>query len=164
MVRRFCEVVGVPVDVAAMARAAESIAGVRDFKAFQGNAKRRAPKPGDPPRSTVRTVAAIVVREDGPFIAIDAFGRGFLYNMVRAIAGTLLEVGTRRRAAEAIEGVIASMDRRRAGITAPARGLCLVEVYYRTGEMESAIAGLRSARGGPGGGDGISDQILKWLI
>jgi tRNA pseudouridine38-40 synthase len=139
MIRRFCEPVRAPLDIERMRKAASLIRGMRDFRAFEGNAKRRAPLPGEAPRSTVRTVLAVTVRESGPFIFIDAFGRGFLYGMVRTIAGTLHEVGQGKRPPEEIEGVLDSLDRRRAGFTAAARGLCLVSVYYRGGELDEAV-------------------------
>jgi tRNA pseudouridine38-40 synthase len=136
LVRRFAAQVAGELDLEAMRRAARSLRGVRDFRAFEGSAKRSPPAPGAPPRSTVRTVAAVVVRESGPLVFVDAFGRGFLYGMVRTIAGTLLEVGRGRRSAGELESVLGSLDRRRAGVTAPAHGLCLLSVYYREGELE----------------------------
>jgi tRNA pseudouridine38-40 synthase len=57
-------------------------------------------------------------------------GDGFLYNMVRAIVGTLIDIGRGKRPPEDMEGILASRDRRQAGPTAPARGLCLVSVRY----------------------------------
>jgi tRNA pseudouridine38-40 synthase len=139
MIRRYCEVIRIPLDLERMRRAAALIRGMRDYKALEGNAKRRAPAPGEAPRSTVRTVLAVTVQESGPFIFIDAFGRGFLYGMVRTIAGTLHEVGEGKRRPEEIEEVLDSLDRRRAGFTAAARGLCLISVYYQGGALEEAI-------------------------
>ena len=73
---------------------------------------------------------------------ITVSGSGFLYNMVRTMAGTLLDVGSGRRAPEEVDEIIASRDRRRAGPTAPARGLYLLRVFY----PESLF---RSCGGGP---------------
>src|SRR5262245_19287877 len=67
MARRFTEMVTGPLDIEAMGRAAGALAGVHDFRAFEGQSKRRPPAPGEPPRSTVRTVAAVAVREVGPY-------------------------------------------------------------------------------------------------
>jgi len=107
----------------------------------------------------------VVVREDGPFLLIDAFGRGFLYGMVRAIAGTLLEVGLGKRDPGSMEEMLGSLDRNRAGFTAPARGLCLISVYYRNGEMEAALeTALVEGQGGSGrgGSDALPEaRVLK---
>jgi len=145
LARRFATEVPYDLDLEAMRRGAAFLCGMRDFRAFESYSKRKPPRPGDPPRSTVRTVLAVVVREIGPFILIDAFGRGFLYAMVRTIAGTLLEVGKGARAAETLEAVLDSRDRRRAGFTAPAAGLSLVQVYYAEEALKAAI---RAAAGG----------------
>ena len=139
MVRHFCEVIPEALDVAAMKAGAVHIRGLRDYKALQGNAKRRSPKPGEEPRSTVRTVTAVLVRESGPFILIDAFGLGFLYGMVRTIAGTLLEMAKGKRDPASMEEMLDSQDRQRAGFTAAAQGLCLLEVYYEEGALEAAV-------------------------
>jgi hypothetical protein len=66
----------------------------------------------------------------GVDIAIDVAGDGFLYNMVRIITGTLVEVGAGKLPADSISGIIGGCDRRKAGHTAPPQGLYLVEVYY----------------------------------
>ena len=58
-------------------------------------------------------------------------GDGFLYHMVRILAGTLIEVGLHRREPEEMERILASLDREQAGFTAPAQGLCLVSVEYK---------------------------------
>ena len=63
-------------------------------------------------------------------ITIRVTGDGFLYNMVRIMVGTLLEIGLHRRPADDIPAILASRSREQAGETAPARGLCLKEVYY----------------------------------
>ena len=139
LARRYTARVPGPLDIVAMSRAAGSLAGVHDFRSFEGRSKRSPPAPGEPPRSTVRTVIGVAVRETGPFVTIDAFGRGFLYGMVRAIAGTLLEVGAGKRTPASVESVLASRDRRAAGFTAPARGLCLLAVYYQDQALEAAF-------------------------
>ena len=68
--------------------------------------------------------------KDKSDIIIEISGNGFLYNMVRIIAGTLTEVGLGRKSSDDISGIIAEGNRSRAGHTAPAQGLYLVEVYY----------------------------------
>lgn len=113
-------------DVAAMQAAARFLVGRHDFAAFQTTGSDRL--------STVRTVTELVVegRDDPPYQWIQIFisADGFLYNMVRCIAGTLAEVGKGKRSPEWCQAVLASRDRTRSGATAPAHGLCLVRVDY----------------------------------
>lgn len=110
-------------DLGAMRRAAEAFVGTHDFASFQ--AARSAA------RSTVRTVTRCEVegRARGE-VQLWVEGDGFLRQMVRILAGTLIEVGRGRRAADSMAAVLAARDRRRAGPTAPARGLTLVRVSY----------------------------------
>ena len=110
-----------PLDVEAMRAAAKHFIGERDFAAFQS-------KPNG--KRSVRTVTRLDVTADGPHIDIIISANGFLYNMVRAIVGTLLEVGLGKRAPESIPALIDSLDRSAAGPTAPPQGLCLIEVNY----------------------------------
>lgn len=122
-----------PLDVKAMAEAAGYFAGEHDFAGFCS-----AQAEVD---STVRTITDMRVvaddeswtvgdREYHGLIDIYVSGNGFLYNMVRIIAGTLIDVGTGRTKACDIPDIIASRDRLRAGDTAPARGLTLMGYYY----------------------------------
>ena len=115
-----------------MAEAAKRIEGTHDFACFQSAG-------GTPRETTVRTVFAIDVREftredpaggGHPEIEIAVTGDGFLYNMVRIIAGTLAEAGCGKLAPKEIDSIIASKDRSRAGATAPPQGLYLKEVFY----------------------------------
>ncbi|HEY7119158.1 MAG TPA: tRNA pseudouridine(38-40) synthase TruA [Tepidisphaeraceae bacterium] len=104
-------------DVAAMAAAAEHLVGEHDFASFA--------RPGHGRENTVRRVLACKVSQRGPRILIGVEGTGFLWNMVRIIAGTLVEVGLgRRNAAEMVE-ILAARDRQAAGGTAPPHGLYL---------------------------------------
>ena len=113
-------------DEQSMQRSAQALVGTHDFSSFQAS--------GAPRASSVRTVVELVVRrvEDEPssriFIEIEA--DGFLYKMVRNIVGSLLEVGQGRRPEDWPGQVLAARDRRRAGRTAPARGLFLLRVDY----------------------------------
>lgn len=109
-------------DVAAMRRAAERLTGTHDFRAFCANKRYK--------KSTVRTVTAIEIEVEGNDMSITFRGDGFLYNMVRILTGTLLEVGLGERSAEEMPDILDSLDRTRAGKTAPAQGLTLVEVEY----------------------------------
>ena len=70
------------------------------------------------------------MRQEGRHIYIDVYGNGFLYNMVRIIAGTLIAVGKGKIPPEAMGNILAAKDRTLAGATAPARGLCMCEVFY----------------------------------
>lgn len=109
-------------DVEKMQEAAEYFVGEHDFKSFcQVNAQ---------VKSTVRTVTEVQVYEEGPEVIIRVTGNGFLYNMVRIMAGTLLEVGQGKRSPEEIPDMIAAKNREAAGPTAPAHGLMLVKYEF----------------------------------
>ncbi len=137
--RRFAHHVWSPLDVDAMRRAAEKIVGEHDFAAFA--------KAGHGRESTVRRVFGCSVYEESSRTAeqqssrlsverwsrrlrIEVSGNGFLYNMVRIIAGTLVEVGRGRLTPDDVSAAIESQDRRRAGPTLPPHGLCLAWVRY----------------------------------
>ncbi|GEK30758.1 tRNA pseudouridine synthase A [Kurthia zopfii] len=113
---------GVKPDVSAMKEAAQYILGTHDFSAFC------AANTGV--KDKVRTVEAIEFEWHGEELHMTVEGNGFLYNMVRIIAGTLWEVGTGKRISTELEGIVASMDRSKAGKTASAQGLYLEKVYY----------------------------------
>ena len=81
-------------------------------------------------KSTVRIVDRIEIRRQGDYLTLTYHGTGFLQYMVRILTGTLLEVGLGKRDPESIPDLIEAKDRRLAGFTAPARGLCLMEVDY----------------------------------
>ena len=129
-----------PLDLGAMRAAAAAMRGRRDFSAF-ANA-------GSPRGSNVRDLSAvhIVARRGGLGIVVRA--NGFLYNMVRTIAGTLLEVGRGKLAPEDIEPILASGERARAGPTAPPGGLYLLSVQYRG--LGCFPGRARGPRGAPG--------------
>ena len=116
-----------PLDLKAMQQACGYIVGEKDFACFQSAG-------GTPRESTVRTVSSLTIErspEDPSEIELRIEGNGFLYNMVRIITGTLVEVGLGKRRPEDLEEMIESRDRSRAGIIAPAGGLWLDEVFYR---------------------------------
>jgi len=115
------------IDLEAVRQAARPLMGEHDFSCFRAA--------GSDARTSLRRVMAIAVEgEAGGEIAIVLVGSGFLRRMVRNIAGTLIEVGLGRRAADSIEGLLASRDRQLAGPTAPARGLTLEAVAYDEAE------------------------------
>lgn len=109
-------------DMAAMERAAADLLGTHDFLAFCSNKHFK--------KSPVRTVTALRIERVGEEIRFTVTGDGFLYNMVRILVGTLLEIGQHRRPPDCIPAILAGRRRENAGETAPARGLCLMEVYY----------------------------------
>ncbi len=111
-----------PMDAGAMRQAAEYFTGTHDFVAFSAA--------GSSVKTTVRTISEATIERDGELIEFSVVGDGFLYNMVRILAGTLVEVGVGRLKPDAVPAIIAGLDRRKAGRTAPAHGLYLVEVYY----------------------------------
>ena len=111
-----------PVDVDAMQKAAEYLVGEHDFKSFCGNPKMK--------KSTVRVVDKIEIKRSKGYIYFTIHGTGFLQNMVRILVGTLLEVGAGRMQPEDVPGILEAKDRKVAGPTAPAKGLCLVKVDY----------------------------------
>ncbi len=106
-----------------MRKAAGFIVGTHDFKCFQASG-------GEEKETTVRTVHHLKLEQEGPEITLAIAGDGFLYNMVRIITGTLIEVGLGKRTPESVKDIIESRDRAIAGFTAPARGLYLNEVYF----------------------------------
>ena len=112
-----------PLDVAAMAEAARSVEGRHDFAAFQTVGGAAGP--------TVRVVTlSTVASHDDGLVTYEVEGDGFLRHMVRAIVGTLVDVGRGRHSPEWVRDLIASRDRSQAGRTAPAHGLFLVCVGY----------------------------------
>lgn len=111
-----------PLDLEAMRAAAVQFLGTHDFKTFCANKKMK--------KSTVRTITSIEIKEMDGIVSIRYTGNGFLYNMVRILTGTLIEVGRGKRKPAEMGDVIGAKDRGAAGFTAPAQGLFLVEVDY----------------------------------
>lgn len=109
-------------NVERMIEAAKYFEGEHDFKGFKAS--------GTSSKSSVRTIYKAEVIKDGDRISIELTGNGFLYNMVRIISGTLLDVGLEKIKPEDIPGIIEAKDRKLAGRTLPAHGLYLVEVTY----------------------------------
>ena len=100
--------VPIPLDVDAMRQALPTLLGTHDFAAYQAS--------GGTAKTTIRTIRIS--------------GSGFLYNMVRIIAGTLIEIGLHRRSADAFTEAFRTLDRLSLGVTAPPHGLELTKVYY----------------------------------
>ncbi|MBM3255038.1 MAG: tRNA pseudouridine(38-40) synthase TruA [Candidatus Omnitrophica bacterium] len=124
-----------PLDIKLMRKAAAALVGRHDFKAFSASATKA--------KTTVRTIKKInikripynplglsVKRRERPLIVIDIESEGFLYNMVRNIVGTLIDIGRKRIPAHDIKRILHSKDRGLAGPTAPAQGLFLIKINY----------------------------------
>lgn len=109
-------------DLEKMKKAAELLEGEHDFKSFCSVNSQA--------ETTVRTIHRIEVEKEGPEIVIRVSGNGFLYNMVRILAGTLMEVGCGRRTPESMAEILEAKDRSAAGPTAPAKGLTLVSYQF----------------------------------
>lgn len=112
----------VPLDVERMQRAADVLVGEHDFKSFCSV--------NTVAETTIRTIYDLNVEKQGEFIIIRVTGSGFLYNMVRILAGTLMEVGRGNLEPEDMDEILKARDRTKAGPTAPACGLTLVQYQY----------------------------------
>lgn len=110
-------------EISLMREAAEYIKGTHDFACFQAAG-------GAPRETTVRTVFSLDISQDETDTEIFITGDGFLYNMVRIIAGTLYEAGTGKRKPLSVKEAIEAKDRSMAGLTAPPQGLYLAKVYF----------------------------------
>jgi len=109
-------------DIEKMEEAIKYFEGEHDFKGFRAS--------GTSSKSSVRTIYKAEVKQEGEKITIELTGNGFMYNMVRIISGTIVDVGLGKIGANEIPKIIEAKDRSKAGKTLPAHGLYLVEVYY----------------------------------
>jgi tRNA pseudouridine38-40 synthase len=109
---------------AAMRKAAKSLIGKHDFRSFTSVS---ALKKGS---SCVRKVMRFQIKQQGHLILLRVEADGFLYHMIRNMAGTLLEVGRGKRKAAEVAAILKAKDRRLAGMTAPAQGLTLIKARY----------------------------------
>ena len=114
--------VPLPLDLAPMQEAAKQLLGTHDFAAFQAA--------GGTAKTTVRTITKAELVQFGDEIILTVEGDAFLYNMVRIIAGTLIEIGLGRRTVNAFSEAYETLDRLSLGVTAPPHGLELTKVYY----------------------------------
>jgi tRNA pseudouridine38-40 synthase len=120
--RRYCHHSRYRLDAAAMARAAEALRGRHDFRCFETQWPNRA--------SSVRTITHLALNRFADWLWLDVEADGFLYNMVRAIAGTLINVGRGYWPESHVAALVAAGERTQAGPTAPAQGLFLMRVTY----------------------------------
>lgn len=126
--RKYVYGFGKKLDVEAMRQAAEFLIGEHDFKSFCANRRMK--------KSTVRRIDEIRIVEHGTKLEFLYTGNGFLYNMVRILTGTLLEIGSGMRQPEEMKEIIEAKNRDMAGRTAPPEGLFLLHVDYE-GERET---------------------------
>lgn len=120
--RKYTAHVHEPLDIDKMRRATAYLIGEHDFTSFHSTRSQK--------KSSIRTIYSIIIDNRSELIEIICHGNGFLHNMVRIIAGTLIEVGAGRMKPEYIKEIIDKKDRTLAGPTAPAKGLFLVDVEY----------------------------------
>lgn len=120
--KRYATFVSFPMDVDQMRKGASYLVGEHDFASFC-NVRTNV-------SDTVRTVDSIEIQKDGSEIIIRITGNGFLYNMVRIIAGTLIRVGRGFYTPERVKEILDAKERTEAGVTAPANGLVLMEIKY----------------------------------
>lgn len=126
--RLYSMYVAKPLELQKMQAAAEAVIGTHDFAAFCAA--------GAQVSSTVRTIFDCQVERQGDCVRILVTGDGFLYNMVRILAGTLLAVGQGRLAPEEVANILESRDRRKAGQTAEPQGLTLQEIFYASPKID----------------------------
>lgn len=119
MERLYSHYIYTSLDIKKMQKAAEYLVGEHDFKSFCSVNSQA--------ETTIRTIYKLEVDREKEDIVITVSGNGFLYNMVRIIAGTLIEVGAFKRTPEEMEAILFACDRRKAGPTAPAKGLMLAK-------------------------------------
>ncbi len=120
--RRYQWTIEESLDIEAMRRAAEKLTGTHDFRGFSSIKRGK--------KSTVRTINEIRIEQNGAEVTLSFTGNGFLYHMVRILTGTLVEIGLHKMNVDEIETILTSGKREKAGVTAPAQGLFLVQVEY----------------------------------
>ena len=120
--RKYYTAVDTVLDVEKMQQGAMYLEGEHDYKSFCGNSRMK--------KSTVRIVDTITISRRKGYVYFTFHGTGFLQNMVRIMVGTLLEVGLGRMEPEQVRDILEAKDRKVAGPTAPAKGLCLMKVDY----------------------------------
>lgn len=114
-----------PIDVSLMREAANFFIGCHDYSAFRAS--------GCTAKTTVKEITSVDLIEQDPLLLVDVRGSGFLRNMVRIMVGTMLEVGLGLRSPEDMQMLLQNGDRLSAGRTAPAHGLCLMQIGYEKG-------------------------------
>ncbi|NLY70565.1 MAG: tRNA pseudouridine(38-40) synthase TruA [Clostridiales bacterium] len=137
--RNFCYHIEKQLDHQSMKEAAQYLVGEQDFKSFMAAG-------GKVPESTVRTIYSanftLEPIDKGRKIVFEIIGNGFLYNMVRIIVGTLVDIGLGKISASDMKEIIESCNRSRAGHTAPPQGLYLSEIYFDYAELKKSLGGV----------------------
>jgi tRNA pseudouridine38-40 synthase len=127
--KRYLWRTGKKLDIEKMKKAAQVLVGTHDFTSFRGN--------NSVPSSPIRKINDIRIVKKGPYIRIYVTGEGFLYHMVRNIAGALVDAGSGVLTGNDLQRILDAKDRKKLGMTAPAEGLCLLGVYFRPINKES---------------------------
>ncbi|MHB1314940.1 MAG: tRNA pseudouridine(38-40) synthase TruA [Christensenellales bacterium] len=140
--RNLCCHVPQKLNIEAMEKAASQLAGEKDFRCFMAA--------GSVVKDTVRHITNIRLHQEGHYIFFEVAANGFLYHMVRIMAGTLLEIGLGKRTVRSMEEALLSCDRKQAGVTAPPQGLTMLWVRY-----ENSPFAMQS------GGDFGSDPMIR---
>ncbi|MDI3533667.1 MAG: tRNA pseudouridine38-40 synthase [Thermosediminibacterales bacterium] len=122
LMRNYVYHISKPLDIQSMKEAAKHLVGTHDFSAFRAS--------GSSTKTSVRTITKLDIIKNGKIIEIWIEGTGFLYNMVRIIAGSLVDVGEGKLPPERIVDILESKNRLLAGKTLPPQGLCLEKVIY----------------------------------
>jgi len=122
LLRHFAAKCFYSLDIGLMRKASRDLAGRHDFGSFRTSDGEE--------KNSVRTIKSVAIEKSGNIVYICMEADGFLYNMARNIAGTLVEVGRKKFKASCIKELIRKKDRRFSGPTMPAKGLCLVRVRY----------------------------------
>lgn len=127
--RQYANFIYLPLDIGKMKKAAKYLRGEHDFAAFCSA--------GGQAKTTVRKITSLKIVKEKNLIRIIVSGNGFLYNMVRIIAGTLIQVGLGYYKPEEVKDILDSKDRNKSGPKAPAKGLTLVKIKYenKNGEI-----------------------------
>lgn len=120
--RDHCHHIRRPLDLDAMRQGAKHLVGTHDFRAFGSEMGEK--------EKTIRTIDRADILAEGALVRFLFRGTGFLYNQVRAMVGTLLDVGLGRHPADHVKAVLEGKDRTKAGANVPAKGLCLISVEY----------------------------------
>jgi tRNA pseudouridine38-40 synthase len=128
-IRRYVYRFKQPLDVSVMRKEAKILLGTHDLKAFKSS--------GGKTIDNIRTIKKLTIKKSGALIEIDIEADSFLYNMARNIVGTLIEVGRNKFSTGSTRKILEKKDRRLAGPTVPARGLCLIDVTYRDSSCNS---------------------------
>jgi tRNA pseudouridine38-40 synthase len=120
--RDHCHHVRRSLDIAAMTEGAQHLVGTHDYRAFGSEMSEK--------EKTIRTIDRATVLGDRALVRILFRGSGFLYNQVRAMVGTLIDVGLGKHPPDHVKSVLEGKDRTKAGANVPAKGLCLISVEY----------------------------------